>query len=59
MLGRTKGTVISALIKAGGNAKQPFQILKWQTYTTQSGSLFAEANNDLVLKEYAEFEFNH
>ena len=51
--------VISTLIKAGGNAKQPFQILKWQAYTTHSGSLFAEANNDLVLKEYAEFEFNH
>jgi len=51
--------VISAVIKAGGGLNQPFQVLKWQHYTSNNESLFSEANNELVIKEYAESEFNH
>jgi general secretion pathway protein K len=51
--------VISAVIKASGEQNKPFQVLKWQNPITGKESLFAEANNELVIKEYAESEFNH
>lgn len=51
--------VISAVIKAGGGVDEPFQTLKWQTPITSEGSLFAEVNNELLIKDYAEPEFNH
>lgn len=51
--------VISAVIKAGGEQNKPFQVLKWQNPITSKESLFAEANNELVIREYAESEFNH
>ncbi len=53
-------TVISAVIKkADSGQSKPFQLLKWQTPTAKDGSLFAEANNELLIKEYDESEFNH
>jgi len=51
--------MVSAVIKAGGDADKPFQVLQWRHYTSNNESLFAQANNDLIIRDYAESEFNH
>jgi general secretion pathway protein K len=52
--------VISAIVKKGdGQGSKPFQVLKWQIPVTHNESLFAEAKNELLIKDYAESEFNH
>ncbi|PPD49627.1 MAG: general secretion pathway protein GspK [Methylobacter sp.] len=51
--------VISAVIKAGGEQDKPFQVLKWQNLMATNESLFADAASELVIREYAESEFNH
>ena len=40
-------------------AQSPFQVLKWQQVTTHNSSLFVDAMNQLLVKQYAEPEFNH
>ncbi len=37
----------------------PFQVLKWQQLTTHNKSLFVEPMSELLVKQYAEPEFNH
>jgi general secretion pathway protein K len=50
--------VINALVKkSDGLQSTPFQVVRWQT--VNNGSLFADNMNDLVVKHYAESEFNH
>ena len=39
--------------------QNPFQVLKWQQVTTHNRSLFVDAMNKLLVKQYAEPEFNH
>jgi general secretion pathway protein K len=51
---------IKVLIKKSNTTESsPFQILKWQLSTTSDGSLFAEANDELLVGQYAEPEFNN
>ncbi len=52
--------LISAVIKKSEEPqKTPFQILKWQQITAQDASLFTDAMNELLVKQYAEPEFNN
>jgi len=37
----------------------PFQVLKWQQLTTHNKSLFVEPMSELLVKQYAEPEFNN
>ena len=55
---------ISAIIKQSGDVpNKPFKILKWQGNTVIEHSLFDDtigtsSNSELLVKQYAEFEFN-
>jgi hypothetical protein len=51
---------IKVLVKKSNTTESsPFQILKWQLSTTSDGSLYAEANDELLVGQYAEPEFNN
>jgi general secretion pathway protein K len=51
--------IIKALIKKSDNAgASPFQILKWQR-NVDDGSLFTDEKDELLVKQYAEPEFNN
>ena len=39
--------------------QNPFQVLKWQQVTTHNRSLFVDAMSKLLVKQYAEPEFNN
>ena len=39
--------------------QSPYQVLKWQQLTTRSKSLFVDAMTELLVKQYAEPEFNN
>jgi general secretion pathway protein K len=52
--------VISAVIKrSDGTEAAPFQVLKWEHVTANDASLFTDAMNELLVKQYAEPEFNN
>jgi general secretion pathway protein K len=52
--------VISAVIKqSGGTGTTPFQVLKWQHVAANGASLFTDAMSELLVKQYAESEFNN
>jgi general secretion pathway protein K len=52
--------VISAVIKQSDeNQATPFQVLKWQRVTDNDASLFTDAMSELLVKQYAEPEFNN
>jgi general secretion pathway protein K len=52
--------VISAVIQQSeGTLATPFQVLKWQQATANGASLFTSAMSDLLVKQYAESEFNN
>lgn len=52
--------VISAVVKkSDGMQTTPFQVLRWQPSVANNVSLFADTMNELVVKHYAEFEFDH
>lgn len=52
--------IITALIKKSDGAElSPFQILKWQRNSAGEGSLFSDEKNELLLRQYAEPEFNN
>ena len=67
LLNDESSAVINAVIKkadpvAAQNSTPlhtPFQALKWQQVTTNDGSLFADAMSKLLVKQYAEPEFNN
>jgi len=51
--------IINALVKKSAETQSsPFQVVRWQT-NTDNPSLFAPNMNPLVVKHYAESEFNH
>jgi len=67
-----QGTAISALVQqAADGANPPFTVLKWQhnAYTNDTGdttgnttedaSLFGEAMDDFLVKQYAEYKFDN
>ncbi len=52
--------VISAIIKKSDGAQlTPFQVLKWQRNPASRASLFTDEMSELLVKQYAESEFNH
>ena len=52
--------IIHALIKKSTNpGSPPFQVLKWQRDTAGDGSLFTDEKEDLLVRQYAEPEFNN
>lgn len=52
--------VITAVVKkAEGSGTTPFQVLKWQQTSENDVSLFSDTMNNLVVKQYAQSEFNH
>ena len=68
LLNDQSSAVIKAVIKkadpvvAAQNSTSlhtPFQVLKWQQVTTHNSSLFVDAMNQLLVKQYAEPEFNN
>jgi len=53
-------TVINAVVKkSDGSQSTPFQVLRWQQNPAHHKSLFSANMNPLVVKHYAESEFNH
>ena len=52
--------IVKALIKKSDNAgSTPFQILRWQQNSIDARSLFTVENDALLVRQYAEPEFNH
>jgi len=52
--------VISAVINQSDETQAtPFQVMKWQHVTTNDTSLFSDAMSELLVKQYAEPEFNN
>jgi len=52
---------INALIKKSDSptGTSPFQVLKWQRNTAVDGSLFIDKKDELLVRQYAEPEFNN
>lgn len=60
LLDDESSAVISAVIKQADEAQaSPFQVLKWQHVAANDASLFSDAMNELLVKQYAEPEFNN
>jgi general secretion pathway protein K len=52
--------MIKAIIKRSINAEDsPFQVLKWQRNTAKDDSLFTAERDQLLVREYAEPQFNN
>ena len=52
--------VISAIVKkSDGSLSAPFETLKWQRNTMSGESLFTDEMSELLVKQYAEPEFNN
>jgi general secretion pathway protein K len=52
--------IIKALIKkSDGTGSSPFQALKWQRNAIGEGSLFTDEKEELLVRQYAEPEFNN
>lgn len=52
--------VINTVIKKSDSpGTSPFQILKWQRNAAVDGSLFTDEKNELLVRQYAEPEFNN
>ncbi len=60
LLDDESSAVISAVIKQSDETQAtPFQVLKWQYVTANNASLFTDAMSELLVKQYAETEFNN
>jgi general secretion pathway protein K len=60
LLDSESSAVISAVIKQSDETQAtPFQVLKWQHVAANDASLFSDAMNELLVKQYAEPEFNN
>jgi general secretion pathway protein K len=60
LLDDESSAVISAVIKQSPETQAtPFQVLKWQHVTGNNASLFNDAMSELLVKQYAEPEFNN
>ncbi len=52
--------VVNALVKkSDGTQTTPFRVLRWQQTTANNVSLFTDKMSELVVKHYAESEFNN
>jgi general secretion pathway protein K len=52
--------LVNALVKkSDGTQTTPFQVLRWQRTATNNESLFTNKMSELVVKNYAESEFNN
>lgn len=52
--------IISAVVEAADGADiTPFKLLKWQQITANEASLFTDAMSDLLVKQYAQPEFDN
>ncbi|MGZ8172795.1 MULTISPECIES: general secretion pathway protein GspK [Methylobacter] len=53
--------VINTVIKKSDSppGASPFQVLKWQRNAAVDGSLFTDETDELLVRQYAEPEFNH
>lgn len=51
--------IINALVKKAEGTSTPFQVLRWLPTTANHVSLFSNKMNELVVKHYAEPEFNN
>jgi general secretion pathway protein K len=53
--------LISTVVKKSDDTTQaaPFQLLKWQDNSGSNASLFTDEMSELLVKQYAEPEFNH
>ena len=53
--------VLNVLVKKSVDASQstPYQVLRWQNSTPNNESLFSNKMSQLVVKRYAESEFNN
>lgn len=51
--------VIATQIKKSANPASPFQVLNWQRNAAADGSLFTDEKNELLVRQYAEPEFNN
>ena len=47
------------IVKTENNPISPFQVLKWQRDASGYGTLFTDEMSELLVKEYAESEFNN
>jgi general secretion pathway protein K len=60
LLDDESSAMISVVIKKSGETQAtPFQVLKWQHVTANDASLFSDAMSELLVKQYAEPEFNN
>ena len=64
LLNEASKASISVVIKKSTNAQvsstpTPFEVLKWQRVTANKASLFTDAMNELLVKQYAEPELNN
>ncbi|MGR9000469.1 MAG: type II secretion system protein GspK, partial [Gammaproteobacteria bacterium] len=60
LLNDESSAVITAVItQADETEKNPFQVLKWEHVTANDASLFTGAMSELLVKQYAEPEFNN
>jgi general secretion pathway protein K len=52
--------LVNAIVKkAEGMQSTPFEVLRWQRSTTNNVSLFTDKMSELIVKHYAESEFNN
>jgi general secretion pathway protein K len=60
LLDDESSAVISAVIKQSNETQAtPFQVLKWEHVTANDASLFTDAMSELLVKQYAEPQFNN
>lgn len=55
----TTATLKVLIKKADGAGKSPFQILKWQRNPAADESLFTDEKDELLVRQYAEPQFNN
>ncbi len=55
----SSAVIITIIKQSDGTQSTPFQILKWQNVTANDVSLFTGAMSELLVKQYAEPEFDN
>jgi len=55
----TTAVINTVIKKSGSPGASPFQVLKWQRNAAVDGSLFTDETDELLVRQYAEPEFNH
>ncbi|MDI1276667.1 type II secretion system protein GspK [Methylobacter sp.] len=55
----TTAVINTVIKKSDSPGASPFQVLKWQRNAAVDGSLFTDETDELLVRQYAEPEFNH